>query len=63
MSTDLERNKLEVVVDEFVEEIVIDKVQSLSPWKMVIRRLRKNKLAMVGLGILIFMILFSFLGP
>lgn len=34
-----------------------------SPWKMMIRRLRKNKLAMVGLGILIFMILFSFVGP
>lgn len=34
-----------------------------SPWKMMLRRLRKNKLAMVGLGILIFMILFSFVGP
>ena len=55
MSTKLEKNKL--------EEVVIDKSQSLSPWRLVIRRLKKNKLAMVGLGILIFMVLFSFLGP
>ncbi len=55
MNTKLEKNAL--------KEVVIDKSQSLSPWKMVIRRLRKNKLAMVGLGILIFMVLFSFIGP
>ncbi|MDV4152300.1 ABC transporter permease [Clostridium sp. AL.422] len=55
MNTKLEKNEL--------KEVIIDKSQSLSPWKMVIRRLRKNKLAMVGLGILIFMVLFSFIGP
>lgn len=38
-----------------------EKVQS--PWSMVLNRLLKNKLAMVGLGILIFMLLFSFIGP
>lgn len=38
-----------------------EKVQS--PWRMVLNRLLKNKLAMVGLGIIIFMVLFSFIGP
>ena len=44
-------------------QVKIDKSQSLSPWRLVIRRLRKNKLAMVGIGILVFMVLFSFIGP
>jgi len=35
----------------------------VSPFKIVLRRLRKNKLAMLGMCILIFMILFSFIGP
>lgn len=35
----------------------------LSPGMLVLERLKKNKLAMVGLGILIFMILFCFIGP
>lgn len=56
MSIELEKNELE-------EVIVIDKSEVISPWRLVIRRLRKNKLAMVGLGILIFMVLFSFIGP
>lgn len=34
-----------------------------SPSKMVIKRLRKNKLAMLGLAALIVMIIFSFVGP
>lgn len=38
-----------------------EKVQS--PWRLVINRLVKNKLAMVGLGILIFMVLFCLIGP
>lgn len=39
------------------------KSKSLSPWRLVLSRLKKNKLAMIGLGILIFIILFSILGP
>lgn len=35
----------------------------LGPWKIVWLRLKKNKLAVAGLGILIFMILFCFIGP
>lgn len=36
---------------------------SESPWRSAFRRLRKNKLAMLGACVLIFMILFSFVGP
>lgn len=35
----------------------------MSPWKVVWKRLRRNKLAMTGLYILIFLILFAFIGP
>lgn len=35
----------------------------LGPWKIVWLRLKKNKLAVAGLFILIFMLLFSFIGP
>jgi len=45
------------------EKKIIYNTETLSPWKIVFRRLRKNKLAMIGLGILIFMFLFSFIGP
>ena len=55
MNTELEKNEF--------SKVIIDKSQSLSPWRIVIRRLRKNKLAMIGFGILVFMVLFSFLGP
>jgi peptide/nickel transport system permease protein len=34
-----------------------------SPWLQAFRRLRKNKLAMSGLGFILFMILFCFVGP
>lgn len=35
----------------------------LSPWKIVSKRLRKNKLAILGMYILLFMILMSVVGP
>lgn len=34
-----------------------------SPWRLAFKRLRKNKLAMTGLFVLIFMFIFSFIGP
>ena len=37
--------------------------KSVSPGKLVFRRFLRNKLALVGLGILLLMFLFSFLGP
>lgn len=40
----------------------IERVKTLSPNMMVVKRFFRNKLAIVGLGILLFMVLFSFLG-
>lgn len=37
--------------------------QSTSYWKDAMRRLKKNKVAMVALGTIIFLILFAFVGP
>lgn len=34
-----------------------------SPWRMAFRRLKKNKLAIVGLVILLIMFIFAFIGP
>ncbi len=39
------------------------KVKSDSPWITAFRRLRKNKLAMLGVLILVFMFIFAFIGP
>lgn len=39
------------------------KEEIVSPSKVIWRRLKKNKVAIVGLGLLIFMVLFSFVGP
>lgn len=48
-----------------VEKSVMNrkKEKSQSPWRAAFRRLRKNKMAMIGIYVLIFMILFSFVGP
>lgn len=54
MNTDLENNNLKVIRKS--ERV-------LSPGRLALRRLIKNKLAMLGLGILIFMIIFSLIGP
>ena len=34
-----------------------------SPGKLVLRRLKQNKFAMIGFALLIFMFVFSFIGP
>ncbi len=41
----------------------IKKEEILSPWKIIRKRLRKNKLAMIGMYMLIFMVLMSVVGP
>jgi peptide/nickel transport system permease protein len=41
----------------------VKKMKSDSLWRSAFRRLRKNKMAMLGFFILIFMFLFSFIGP
>jgi len=48
------------------EEMRLDdarRVKSLSPGMLVFKRFIRNKLAVVGLAILVFMFIFSFLGP
>lgn len=40
-----------------------ERVKVLSPGRLVAKRFFRNKLALVGLGILIFMFVFSFFGP
>lgn len=37
--------------------------ESVSYWKDAWRRMKKNKVAMVALGVIIFLVLFAFLGP
>ena len=44
--------------DDFIQER-----QSVSYWKDAWRRLKKNVVAMVALGVIIFLILFAFVGP
>lgn len=36
---------------------------SVSPWRLAARRLKKNKMAMAGLFVLVFMLVFCFIGP
>lgn len=45
-------------LDDFIQER-----QSVSYWKDAWRRLKKNVVAMVALGVIIFLILFAFVGP
>ena len=45
------------------KENFIQQRESVSYWKDAWRRLRKNKVAMVALGILVLLFLFAFLGP
>jgi peptide/nickel transport system permease protein len=54
------------IIDEAEEEMALDdarRVKSLSPGMLVFKRFIRNKLAVVGFAILIFMFTFAFLGP
>ncbi len=54
------------LIDKIEEEMRLDdarRVKVLSPGMLVFKRFIRNKLAVVGLGILFFMFTFSFLGP
>ena len=44
--------------DDFIQER-----QSVSYWKDAWRRLKKNVVAMVALGVIVFLVLFAFVGP
>ena len=52
---------MQVEVKPKVKEI--KKEEILSPWKIIRKRLKKNKLAIFGMYILLFMVLMSFIGP
>lgn len=56
------KDMFQPVADNFKDADVISR-PSVSFWADVWRRLRKNKLAMVGLGIIIFLILMAIIGP
>lgn len=45
------------------EEFLSDRVRALSPSRLVIKRFFRSRLSMIGLIILIFLFLFSFVGP
>lgn len=54
------------LIDKFEDEMSLDdarRVKVLSPGMLVLKRFIRNKLAVVGLVILIFMFTFSFIGP
>lgn len=56
----MNNEKEEILEDNSLDNL--ERVKTLSPNMMVVKRFFRNKLAIVGLGILIFMFLFSFLG-
>lgn len=57
-NVDLMHEQQQIAIDEIEKNQVI-----MSPGQLVIRRFLRNKLAIVGICVLIFMILFSFIGP
>ncbi len=62
----LNSEKLVVIENEGMEEMHLDdarRVKVLSPGMLVFKRFVRNSLAVIGFGILLFMFLFSFLGP
>ena len=62
-----ERERMLTQVENGGEKVLAlddtQRVKVLSPGRLVSKRFFRNKLAMVGLGILVFMFVFSFLGP
>ena len=49
--------------DAAEKESFITRAKSTSYWKDAWRRLRKNTVAMIALGVIIFLVLFAFVGP
>ena len=63
----LKKNKQQIEAKE-IDESNVEKKHATnyeieSPGKLVLRRLKQNKFAMIGLALLIFMFVFSFIGP
>jgi oligopeptide transport system permease protein len=51
------------LADDAAKESFIENKQSMSYWQDAWRRLKKNKVAMVALFCIIFLVLFAFIGP
>jgi peptide/nickel transport system permease protein len=57
------------IKETFIEEIEVEKdeleetYKQMSPFKLILRRFFRSRLSVVGLVILVFLFLFSFLGP
>ncbi len=65
-NTNTEKDLESQMMKEIEEEMRLDdarRVKVLSPGTLVFKRFIRNKLAVVGLGILIFMFTFAFIGP
>lgn len=65
-NTNTEKDLETQMMKEIEEEMRLDdarRVKVLSPGMLVFKRFIRNKLAVVGLGILIFMFTFAFIGP
>ena len=69
LQPDIENLLQEMTADDFApassqekEDFIQDR-QSVSYWKDAWRRLKKNVVAMVALGVIIFLFLFAFVGP
>lgn len=58
-----EESRQENIVDELHGENLNDRVKTLSPTMTVLKRFFRSKLSVLGLAILIFLFLFSFVGP
>ena len=53
-------NQVDEVLDSPIQE---ETYKEMSPFKLILRRFFRSRLSVVGLVILVFLFLFSFLGP
>ncbi len=60
-SVDLDEVTLTPPQEEMAEEISIEKI--VTPGQLVLKRFMRNKLAIIGIGILVLMFIFAFFGP
>jgi peptide/nickel transport system permease protein len=53
----------EITESDIIEQNLADSIKIISPTKMVLRRFFRSKLSVVGLVLIVFLFLFSFVGP
>ncbi|MBR2892052.1 MAG: ABC transporter permease [Bacilli bacterium] len=59
----MEDMKKEPTVDQEVEVIEKETFKEMSPFRLIMRRFFRSKLSLIGLIMIVFLFLFSFLGP